>query len=328
MNQSASDTFASPMGKLIRFFCYCIFLFLPFTGYGQVDSAAAVPAVSSDTVSVSKRMRGTEAFPLKNQHTGDTSKMTQKKAQLAYRGPVEAYVQDHPYYKAAEMPMLLPSLERNPPKREWIFYSFIGVLLYLAILRLAFPKYFADLFRVFFNSSLRQKQIRDQLIQEPLPSLLMNLFFVISAGLFLYFFGAGKGLWKGYQTWMVLLFCFLLPAAVYLVKYFLLTAFGWIFGRKEGVDTYLFVVFMTNKILAIFLLPISIMLAYANVQQASVLGLIASVLLIVMGIYRLVRAYSAIHNSFRINQLQFLVYVAAFEVIPILLLYKGLNTLF
>jgi hypothetical protein len=226
------------------------------------------------------------------------------------------------------MPLLLPSLERNPPRREWIFYSFIAVLLYLAVLRLSFPKYFSDLFRVFFNSSLRQKQIRDQLLQEPLPSLLMNLFFVVSAGLFLYFFGAGKGFWKGYETWMALLFCLLLPASVYLVKYFLLTAFGWVFGRKEGVEAYLFVVFMVNKILAIFLLPISIMLAYANAQQASALSLMASVLLIAMGIYRLVRSYSAIHKSFRINQLQFLIYVAAFELIPILLLYKGLNTLF
>lgn len=244
-------------------------------------------------------------------------------------GPwVPAYIQTHPYFKAAETSLRLPSLVRNPERREWMFYLFTGMLFYLALLRISFPKYFHDLFKVFFNSSLRQKQIREQLIQEPLPSLLLNLFFIASGGLFFYFLLLSKGLLTAYPKGMALGACILLLAAIYLVKYVAIRSFGWIFGRGEAVDTYLFVVFMVNKMAGLVLIPFNILIAYSTEAGASTMIILALGTLCILALYRLIRGYSAIHKTLRINQLQFILFVAAFEVVPILLLYKGLNTLF
>ncbi|MFN6397366.1 MAG: hypothetical protein ACK4WR_04650, partial [Bacteroidota bacterium] len=75
----------------------------------------------------------------------------------------------------------------QPQGKEILFYAFVGLLLFLGIIRQLFPKYFNDLFRLFFRTTLKQRHLSEQLTQTPLPSFLLNLFFFFSAGLYLSF---------------------------------------------------------------------------------------------------------------------------------------------
>jgi hypothetical protein len=238
------------------------------------------------------------------------------------------YLSDHPYYKVMSRAIQLPSLVRNRPETDWIFYLFAICLIFLALIRMAFPKYFYDLFRVFFNSSLRQKQIREQLIQEPLPSLMLNIFFVLSAGGFLYFIARQHGITKPYNQWLAYGFCILLFIIVYLVKFMLLKFMGWVFGKPSEAETYTFIVFMFNKIAGLVLLPVSIVMAFSNFNDAQHVISVGVFLLAILLVYRLIRAYGAIQNSLKINQLHFLLFVFAFEVVPIMVLYKVLIRVF
>jgi hypothetical protein len=252
--------------------------------------------------------------------SGDTS--------LVYGKKLGKYISEHPYYKVMPKAIRLPSLVRTRPDTDWIFYLFAGCLIYLALIRMAFPRYFHDLFRVFLNSSLRQKQIREQLIQEPLPSLLLNIFFFFSGGGFLYFLARHYGFTKPYNQWLAFGFCILLLIAVYLVKFLLLRFMGWVFGKQSEAETYTFIVFMINKMAGLVLLPVSILMAFSNYQEAQPVIALGYFLLVILLVYRLVRSFGAIHKTLRINQLHFLVFVFAFEVVPIMLLYKVLIKLF
>jgi hypothetical protein len=122
--------------------------------------------------------------------------------------------------------------------------------------------------------------------------------------------------------------CMALIASVYLTKFIILRSLGWIFGKRDASESYLFVVFMVNKIAGMVLLPFSILLAYANADTRGIWVTASFIALGILLLYRLVRGYGMVHKALRINQLYFLLFVIAFEVIPILLLYKGLNTLF
>jgi hypothetical protein len=246
----------------------------------------------------------------------------------AYGSAVAGYIRKHPQYRAAEPSLRLREQERKPAKKEWMFYLFSGLLLLLALLRMAFPKYIHDMFRVFFNTSMRQKQLRDQLIQDPLPSISLNLLFVVSGGLYLYFLLAPTAISAAYPAWTMLGGCMALIASVYLVKFIIIRSLGWIFGKGDASESYLFVVFMVNKIAGMILLPFSILLAYANADTRGIWVTASYMALGILLLYRLVRGYGMVHKALRINQLYFLLFVIAFEVIPILLLYKGLNTLF
>jgi len=61
--------------------------------------------------------------------------------------------------------------------KEYLFYYLIFLFLLFGLIRRAFSKYFYDLFRVFFKTTLKQKQTQELLLQSPLPSVVMNSFF-------------------------------------------------------------------------------------------------------------------------------------------------------
>jgi hypothetical protein len=149
-----------------------------------------------------------------------------------------------------------------PSNKDYAFYILGGMLLLLGIIRMAFSKYFADLIRLFTKTTIQQKSLREQLLQNRLASLLMNLFFFISAGAFLFQVASYKnwlptnGVW-----WQQLLMCVGLISSVYLVKYIGTAISGWLFGFKELAESYNFMVFLVNKVVGILLLPATIALA-------------------------------------------------------------------
>ncbi len=215
-------------------------------------------------------------------------------------------------------------LVRVAPSFEWIFYLFCGVLLLLSFLRLSFNKFFTDLFKVFFNTSMRQKQIREQLSQSPLPSLMLNIFFFITGGIFLYFLMGHYGYEMDYPTAINVLICIGGLAGLYLGKFIFLSMAGWMFDKKSATENYMFTVFMVNKMAGLFLLPMVILLAYSDHGGRQVVITLTYIGLIILVLMRMVRGFQSVSNNLKINPLHFIVYVAAFELIPVLLIYKVL----
>ena len=82
-------------------------------------------------------------------------------------------------------PIRLIVLERQWQGKEGVFYSIIALLLFFALAKNNFSRYLDDLFRVFFRTTLKQRQTRDQLMAAPLPSLLFNILYALSAALFI-----------------------------------------------------------------------------------------------------------------------------------------------
>ncbi|HEX2628928.1 MAG TPA: DUF4271 domain-containing protein, partial [Chitinophagaceae bacterium] len=164
--------------------------------------------------------------------------------------------------------IIKPSARLDSPYREvgeskdLLFYVLIAMLLVFAFLRNAFAKYFSDLFRLFFRTTLKQRQIRDQLMQTPLPSLLFNGFFVVSVGLYADFMLVHFKLISRHDFWEYYFYCCAGLAAIYLVKFAGLKVLGWIFNLRDAADSYIFVVFVVNKVVGIFLLPFLVMIAF------------------------------------------------------------------
>lgn len=208
--------------------------------------------------------------------------------------------------------------------KELLFYAMIALLLLFASIRVSFPKYFVDLFRVAFRTTLKQRQIGEQLIQTPLPSLLLNCFFMLSSGLYLDFVLQHFHLTNGYNFWLLYLYCFVGLGLMYVVKYLSLKFSGWIFNISSTTDGYIFIVFMINKIMGIYLLPFLILLAFTD----NIIYII-SFTLSYLGVffllaYRFILAYGLIKSQMRLNTFHFFLYLCAFEVVPLFLVYKAL----
>ncbi len=230
----------------------------------------------------------------------------------------------HPWIGFSSKPEIQVSALRVYKGKETLFYAMSLLVLIFAILRSAFPKYFTDLFRLFFRTTLKQRQIREQLMQTPLPSLLLNGFFVLSAGLYLafvleYFDKNPVG-----NFWLLAAYCCAGIAIAYFVKFIGLRLLGSIFGVRAAATSYIFVVFIINKMIGILLLPFLVLLAFSTKNLYLVALNLSFILLGVMLIYRLILTYAAVRNQIKLNPFHFLLYICAFEIAPLLLVYRGL----
>lgn len=228
----------------------------------------------------------------------------------------------HPFYQFKNPVRRRESIRVRTDGKEHLFYSVAGLLLFFALLRNAFARYLQDLFRLFFRSSLKQRQAKEQLMEAYLPSLLLNLLFIFSGALYLNLILKRFHLGLNFPFWLLFLYCAAGLAAVYLVKFITLKICGWIFRVGDATDTYTFIVFTTNKVIGIALLPFLILLAFSSGTVLQV-GLTLSFLLIGgLFLYRYFLSYTSVQRQVKLSLFHFLLYLSAFEILPLLLINK------
>lgn len=227
----------------------------------------------------------------------------------------------HPFLPLTQEPMFMISDFRERRTLDDMFYLLMGVILLLAFVRTVFPRYFKNLFLLFLQTSLRQKQTKDQLLQDNLGSLFVNLLFIISTSIYGALVIRNKE-WLDYPFWHIVFFGAGLLTVVYLGKFIFLRFSGWVFNSKEAAMNYTFTVFLINKVVGVVLVPFLFLMAFAKpgIKETALtvsVGLIALLLL-----YRYVISFATIRNTLKVNALHFFLYLCAVEILPLLLLYK------
>ncbi len=212
--------------------------------------------------------------------------------------------------------------------KEWLFYYLILLLIIFGLLRRAFSKYFYDLFRVFFKTTLKQRQTQEQLLQSPLPSVFMNAFFVLSAGLYANFLLYHFDLVIADNFWLQYFYCAAALGSIYIVKFIGLKITGWLFNVSDATNSYTFIVFIVNKMLGIFLLPFLLILAFSPEPITSAAMVLSWFGIGLLLIYRFILSYGAVRKEVKLNSFHFILYILGFEVVPLLLIYKLLLLIF
>lgn len=233
-------------------------------------------------------------------------------------------LEHHPYYDFEFRPINVNSGKKQFKGKESLFYVLIFLLLLFALFKKLFPRYFNDLFRLFFRTTLKQRQIREQLIQTPLPSLLFNGFFILTAALYIDFLLEHFNLKPVDDFWLLYLYCVVGLSGVYLTRFLGLKLSGWVFNIQEATDSYIFIVFIVNKIIGICLLPFLVLLAFSTEVVYSSALTISWYSIGILLIYRFILSFKAVRNQVKVNLFHFFLYLMAFEIIPLLLIYKVL----
>ena len=212
--------------------------------------------------------------------------------------------------------------ERNPIGKEFLFYSLCVVVLILGIFKTFFSGYFNNLFRVFFNTSLRQTQLTDQLLQAKLPSLILNIFFTVTTGIYIWLLFIHFNPPRLISGRLLLPFCIVSVAVIYLIKYCLLKFMGWVSDIQQSTDNYIFVIFLVNKITGILLVPFIIVLAFSPENWLSSITTISALFLGLFFLSRYVKSYGVVEKKMPLNPFHFIIYIIGAEIIPLLILYK------
>jgi hypothetical protein len=230
----------------------------------------------------------------------------------------------NPFFNFTGQPVVEIFEVHRPNSKDSLFYLIVAILFYFALIRIFFEKYFNNLMTLFFRVSLRQQQIREQVLQTPLPSLLLNILFIISAGLYASYLLHYSRLGAEISFWVLYLNCMVLLSAIYLVKFLVLKFVGWVFSISRATDIYIFIVFLVNKMLGIFLLPFLILITFSASESREIFITISLAMVFVLWMYRVLASYRPVRNEIKLTPFYFFVYLCAFEIAPLLLIYKVL----
>ncbi|MEZ5017207.1 MAG: DUF4271 domain-containing protein [Flavipsychrobacter sp.] len=232
-------------------------------------------------------------------------------------------------------PMLIAETEarverfRHRDDNTFDLYWLIAIVLFFGVINFTNGRYFYNLWRSFRNPELSQMQLKDQLMTAGWTGLFMNIFFAVSLGTYLYyvttiFYPQRLALFSP----SVLLLIFISAVlVVYIVKYTIIRFSGWIFNFKMVADNYLFNVFLINKVIAILLLPIIVLLAFAKPAMYAPLAIVSFVLVGLLLINRYLRSWQVIGSVFQYSRFHFFTYLCASELLPMAVLIKMLTSI-
>jgi hypothetical protein len=227
----------------------------------------------------------------------------------------------HPFFRFAD-PVRYTISDRRWEGKEGVFYSVIGLLILFAVIKNGFRRYLSDLFSSYFRTTVRQRQIKEQLLQSPLPSLLFNIFFVLSGAVFASLLFHHFGMAEDTPYWLLALYSAIALLIIYAGKFVLLKFFGWVFQFTQATDTYIFVVFSTNKVLGILFLPFIVLLAFTSGTVNAAAVTLSLIVVACLFLYRYFLAYISVNRMLPLTIFHFLLYLAAFEILPLLLINK------
>ena len=251
-----------------------------------------------------------------------------KKSIAEFYKKLDSGIYNHNTFYHFNNPVRLITIKRQWKGREPIFYLIIVLLLFFAVTKNTFSRYLADLFRVFFRTTLKQRQTRDQLMSAPLPSLLFNILYLLSAGLFITLVLQHFHIGDKYNFWILFVYSIIGLLIIYSIKFVALKLFGWILGVSEATNTYIFIVFTTNKIVGILLLPFIVGLSFMDKTLYEVVFSLSICVVAALFVYRFFLSFVSVRKQVIINLFHFLLYIIAFELAPLLLINKLLVSFF
>jgi predicted membrane metal-binding protein len=80
---------------------------------------------------------------------------------------------------------------------------------------------------------------------------------------------------------------------------------------------------LVNKILGVLLIPLVIVIAFSPVYIAQVAVIISLLLTAALFLLRFIRSYNLLHRQIKVSRFHFFLYIAGIELLPVLLIYKG-----
>jgi len=221
---------------------------------------------------------------------------------------------------------MLAELRPSPTLYEdWMLMVFILVFIHIAYVRIAYQRRLQRLFNGLMRLQMLRQVMREELVFSHRASVLLFFNFVMLGALVLYL--SGK-----YLAWQMpygeglssYLFFALLLALVYYGKLLFNRMLRWLFADSGLIREYLFEVFLVNKALGLFLIPLALGLAFVHIGAVQPVLMATIVLCGLMLLFRLIQGFR-MSLSYRIPQVYIILYLCTLEILPLLVMLKALE---
>jgi hypothetical protein len=323
----------------MKFFLLLFLLIVSASCFTQTDSAIGsikkvitikkvtkpIPIIVAKKDTIKTIIDTTKAL-LTTSHIPDSLSSSTKDSITIIPKDVSIYklLEQFPLLNNSQPEIMITNFRENKSK-DFVFYLLVGIVFLLALIQIIFPRYFKNIFTIFFQTSFRQNIAKEQLSQDNIAALLLNILFIISASCFLALI-AGQFIKLHFSFWQIFVFAIISLSTIYSIKLFFTMFMGWVFNKSDLVTSYSFIVFIINKIIGVSLIPFLFLIAYSTNELKQVSFSIALILLAVMFLYRFFNTYKTLSSRLKINAIHFFLYFCGVEILPLLLMYKALNS--
>lgn len=204
------------------------------------------------------------------------------------------------------------------------FYVILAIVLMLGVARYANPKYFQNLWST-FRSPGHSHASREQLEVAGFSNLFMNVFFAMVSGLYVYYLvraNTSTVVTESVPQWLLMLMLMVGVGVIYLAKYITISFGGWAFKLEAVSKSYIFNIFLINKIMALVLLPFVLLIAFAAPVYAGPALVVSGVLIALLFVSRYIRSWQVFGSFFQFSKFHFFTYLCASEILPLAVLMK------
>lgn len=218
--------------------------------------------------------------------------------------------------------------ERIGQDDSFAFLIFLLLIGTVAIFKVVQPTFFKNIFRAFRNPNLAARQLKEQLRQDSPPSLVMDLIFCVSGGMYIFYLlqhVSHATLSTQLPQPLLLLAFILIFVVVYTVRFSFLRFTGWAFNIKEATDAYTVNLFLINKILGLLLIPFTLVLAFGHGAWVDICLTLSYIVIGFLMLNRFTRSGLTFGFFLKFSKFHFFMYLCASELLPLAVLIKLVN---
>ncbi len=241
-------------------------------------------------------------------------------------GLLPVYMQQH--YQPREIYAVdgeaMVKQERPTPANGWVLGIYLMVLCLVAWVRIVHYRKLRQLFTAVVAKRFARQTVREERPLSSAPAVVFSFIFVFMAGLFLFqvvLYYQLNFQWQWLNEGGVLLYlaCCLAIFAVYLVKVISIRLVQFLFKAEGGVGEYIFTVFITNHMLGLLLIPVTVSITYMTVASDQTLFYIGFSLLAIAYVYRVFQGIitGITHN---VSTFYLFLYLCTLEILPLVVI--------
>ena len=295
-----------------------IIMLLGYVKLNAQDTLSYIPEQLSYNVDSLIRDSVTKAFILNHipLRKSELDTIILVKAGKAYGRWTAFYMENIKWFLLKEPANRLYLSRRANEGMEWQFYSFSLLFLLASFLITGNRNYIKNIFKIYGSDGYAFRQARDFLQQSPLTSAGLNIQFLLTTALFVYFGFGSKIEQVGMDRLGIFVAVISILLFVYAFKYIFLQILGWIFKAKGQFQQYQFVVLLNLKIAGWVFLVSSFLMAFSVQIIAGLVFNLALAACVLIFFFRIWKGYMIFARHAQVNLFTYLMAVVSFEVLP------------
>ncbi len=230
-----------------------------------------------------------------------------------------AYFRQH----QLEVKSLSPQLF-NKTVPDWFAIVLFFLIVGITTVKVFYQNIFRQLVEAVYSFAVTNQVVRDENLLVQRASVLLNVIFYCSSGLFFYWISVRYN-WNHpilNEGLLRFLFFAFVTAVFFTVKMLLLKLLGAIFNLDKPVAVFIFSIFLTNNLLGVLLVLITSFMAYlSGVSLINYVYLVLGILSLAF-IFLLYRAFLISRTVQGYSLYYLILYFCTLEIVPIVLIIK------